>query len=183
MYHYLGTFQVHETARPHMLGCRSTGLCEINDHYFDCDVYLVNQESLARGEFGEVGINFLRVDLVTRLIQVGDRYRVHLPDYENDDLPHPGGEIWIDSDPWSEIEKWGSVGEIKQVVIGYIGWTTAEIVLEDGVKSLLRSQDVGLQKWEEIGTVLRHDEVVNVRIEELDKVERKIKFAWIGQVM
>jgi hypothetical protein len=183
MYHYFGTFQLYEIARTHRLDSSSIGVCKINDRYFDCYVNLVDQESISRGEFDEVYITFLRADLVTPLIQIGDRYQVHLPDYENDDLSHLGGEILIHGDLWAEIERWGSRGEVKQVIVGNISWTIAEIVFEDGIRGWLRSQDVGLQEWEEIGTVLRFDEVVNVRIEELDKVERKIKFALISRVM
>ena len=177
MYHYLGDLHWYESFGHPLISSRRL-LCKITDRYFFCRIELVGRERLNPGEFGEVQVTFLRIDLVALLIQVGSQFEI---------LQHQGlssvGEILITQDPWIDLSSWISEGEVRQAVVGEINWTTAGIILEGGIASSLMSKDMGLQEWKEIGQVLNHGDIVKVRIETVDKVSRKIKVSFIEKVL
>jgi hypothetical protein len=178
MYHYLGRFHLYETAK-----CvKYSGLrrpCEIDSAYFDCQINLVDLEQIAPGELAQVEITFLAIDLVTSLIQLGNHYQIC-------EASRPIGEILIDKDPWNDIGNWASAGEIRKAFVSSVFESVAGISMESisikgGIKTCLMSEDMGLQEWDDINKVLKVDEVIRVRIEEIDKVYRQIKVSFVDR--
>jgi ribosomal protein S1 len=116
----------------------------------------------------------MRVDVVASLIQVDGRYEVcNL---------HPIGELLITVDPWVLIGDTIAEGESREAVVSGIGWTVGCVVIEGGITAHLRSQDVGLAAWEEIGQVLTEGMTLTVRVEAVDRVTRQIRVSLAEQV-
>lgn len=113
--------------------------------------------------------------MVANLIKLDSSYQLC-------DGANPIGEIFLTQDPWSELEDRISEGEIRTAVVDSIGWTAAELVIEDDITTFLMSQDIRLEAWEEINQVLRLGELVKVRIETIDKVARKIIVSFIDKI-
>jgi hypothetical protein len=178
MYHYLGRFQLYETAKCSKYSSLRRP-CEIDGAYFDCQINLVNLEQIAPGESAEVTITFLAIDLVTSLIQIGNHYQIY-------EASEPIGEIFIDKDPWHNIESWACEGEIREAFVRSVFQSVAGISMESisikgGIETCLMSEDVGLQEWDDINKVLKEDKFIKVRIEKIDKVYRQIKVSFIDR--
>jgi hypothetical protein len=178
MYHYLGRFHLYKTAK----FVKYSGLrcpCEIDSAYFDCQINLVDLEQIAPGESAEVEIIFIAIDLVTSLIQIGNHYQIC-------EASWPIGEIFIDKDPWHNIESWACEGEIRKAFVKSVfqsvaGISMDSISIEGGIETCLMSEDVGLQEWDDINKVLKEDEFIRVRIDKIDKVCRQIKVSLIDR--
>lgn len=174
MYHYLGSFQLDETAKyDKHSGLRC--LCKIDNEYFNCQVDIIDYEKVSPGESAKVKITFLSIHLVASLVQVDSYYQLC-------EGSRPIGKILIAKDPWSDLKTWISEGEIRKAIVDRIGWTAAGIVMEGGVSTYLMSQDLGLKEWEEIDQVLRVGEIVTVRVEKIDEIGRKIKVSFVDRV-
>jgi ribosomal protein S1 len=182
MYHYLGNLQWHESCGYSCFSSMQV-LCKIADRWFFGRLDLVDRERLNPGESGEVQVKFLRIDLVSQLIQVGSHVRIHGHQGVQSSLQSISGEILITQDPWINCSEWISVGDVRRAEVGEIKWTTAAIVLEGEIESCLMSQDMGLKEWEEIGQVLNHGDIVKVRVEKVDEVSRKIKVSFVEKVL
>jgi hypothetical protein len=174
-YHYLANLRWYESCR-HRCSTDMRMPCKIIDHYFDCRFDLVGRVMLMPGESGEVRLTFLSIDLVASLIQVGGHYEI----YEGS---RPIGEIFIISDPWIDLRASISEGEVRQAKIAWVNWTIAGIILEGEMPTELEFEDVGLMEWEEIGQVLNRGDIVKVRIEKVDEVNRKIKVSLVEKVL
>ncbi len=147
--------------------------CKIDDEYFDCQLDMADRECLNPGECGEVQVSFARIDVVASLIQVDGRCEVcNL---------HPIGELLITADPWVLIADTIVEGEIRKAVISRIGWTVGCVVIEGGITAHLRSQNIGLTEWAEIGHVLTEGMTVTVRVETVDQLTRQIGVSLVEQ--
>jgi hypothetical protein len=175
MYHYLGNLQWYESCRYPCFSKKRLP-CKIVDRYFDCQLDLVDQEMLMPGESGEAQVTFLSIDLVAPLIQVGGYYEIC-------EGSRPMGKIFIISDPWVDLRESICEGEVRRAEITWVNWTAAGIILEGGIPTWLKSEDVGLRGWEEIGQVLHHGDIVKVHIEKVDEICREIKVSLVEKVL
>ena len=175
MYHYLGDFQLYENSRIiRQFGYRCQS-CFDNNTRSDCLIELVDQLELLPGNSAKIQVSFLAINLVAPLINVGDTCKM----YEGS---RPVGEVYISHDPWAKVEEWIAKGEIRNAVVGSIGWTSAGILMEGDIRTFLTSQDMGLQEWKEIGQVLKSRELVRVRIEKIDKKDRIVEVSFVDRV-
>ena len=171
MYHYLGDFQLHENSRViRQFGYRCQ--CHIDNISSDCLIELVDLSELLPGKSAKVQISFLSIKLVAPFIKIGCNYQIC-------EGSKPVGEVSILHNPWVKVEDWIAEGEIRKAVIKRIWWTTAEILMEGDIATVLTSKDMGLQEWKEISQVLKSGELVRVHIEKIDKIDRTIKVSFV----
>jgi hypothetical protein len=174
MYHYLGNFQLYENSRViRQFGYRCQ--CYVDNVRFHCLIELVDLSELLPGKSAKVQISFRSIKLVAPLIKIGC-------DYQICEGSKPIGEVSISHDPWVKVEDWIAEGETRKAVVKRIGWTAAEILMEGNVVTVLTSQDMGLQEWKEIGHVLKSGEILRVRIEKIDKIDRTIKVSFVDRL-
>ncbi|MBZ8183104.1 hypothetical protein [Oscillatoria salina] len=174
MYHYLGNFELYGTSKAKYSGYRC--LCQIDNAYFDCQVEFVDRLEIKPGESLLVRIWFLSIDLVAPHIKIGNVYKIC-------EGLRPIANILIIQDPWNNIEDMIHEGEVKKAVINGVDWTRATIIVEGGIVGHLSSETMGLKSWEEINQVLKDGEAVKVRVSEVDKLNRKIKFSFVDKII
>lgn len=171
MYHYLGSFQLYENSRViRRFGYRCQSC--IDNVSYDCKVDLVDRSELTPNNSTKIQLSFLAIQLVAPLINIGNVYQMN-------EGSRPIGEVAILHDPWAKVEDWISEGEIRKAVVERIGWTTAEILMEGDIATVLTSKDMGLQEWKEISQILKNGEIIRVRIEKIDKIDRTIKVSFV----
>jgi ribosomal protein S1 len=172
MYHYLGRFELDHKNKGSRFSEYKT-LLQINGELFDCSINLVDQREIKPGESASATICFLSIRAVNNIISLGEVYPVM-------EGGNAVGQFSIDFDPWSTIDKLIATGDIRKAIIQSVGWTVAGIMIGDDITSILKSSDLGLQAWEEISTVLSCNDLVMVKVEEIDKLERQIVVSFVG---
>jgi hypothetical protein len=173
MYHYLGSFQLHDNSRViRQFGYRCQSY--IDNIRSDCLIELVNLSELLPNRSAKVQISFVSIKLVAPLINIGCVYQIC-------EGSKPVGEVTISQDPWANFEKWIAEGEIRKAVVKSIAWTTAEIFMEGSISTVLTSQDMGLQEWKEIGQVLKTGEIIRIHIDKIDVIGRQIQISFVDR--
>jgi hypothetical protein len=174
MYHYLGSFQLYENSRViRQFGYRCQSY--IDNVCFDCLIELVSLPELLPSQSTEVQISFISIKLIAPLINIGCVLQIC-------EGSKPVGVLSISHDPWARVEDWIAEGEIRKAVVDRIGWTTAGILMEGNIKTVLTSKDMGLQEWQEINRVLKSGEMLRVLIDKIDKVDRVIRVSFVDRV-
>jgi predicted HNH restriction endonuclease len=138
MYHYLGSFQLYENSRViRRFGYRCQSC--IDNIRYDCKIELIEQSELLPNSSTKIQISFLLIQLVVLLVKTGNVYQLN-------EGSKPIGEVTILQDPWAKVEEWITEGEIRKAVVERIWWTTAEILMEGDIATVLTSKDMGLQE-------------------------------------
>jgi hypothetical protein len=140
---------------------------DVDADRFDAQVDLLSGDELRPGEDAQVGVSFLSPDLVHSRIRTGATY----PVFEG---AHEIGNLVVQADVWKDAERVVQVGREYSAVVTKVGWTVAEVTLENGWRAGLRSRDVGLPPWAEIGGSLHEGERLRVRVEAVDVVARSV---------
>jgi hypothetical protein len=104
---------------------------------YDCLIELVDLSELPPGKSAKVQISFISIKLVAPLINIGHVIQIH-------EGSKPVGEVSISHDPWANVEAWIAEGEIRKAVVQRIGWTSAGILMEGDIETILTSKDMGL---------------------------------------
>jgi len=53
------------------------------------------------------------------------------------------------------------------------------LLIEGGIVADLSSQDMGLREWDEIGQILHSGDAVEVRVDRIDRNDRRIKVSFV----
>jgi hypothetical protein len=140
---------------------------DIDADRFDVQVDLLSGDELRPGEEAQVAVSFLSPDLVHSRIRAGGTY----PVFEG---AHEIGNLVVRADVWKDPERLVQVGREYAAVVTKVGWTAAQVTLENGWRAALHSRDVGLSPWAEIGGSLHEGERLRVRVEAVDVVARSV---------
>jgi hypothetical protein len=173
MHHYEGEL----TLRPTSEGGRATGLrsgirphVRLGGELFDAQVDLLGPAELSPGERALVGVTFLSPDLVHAQVRIGDVYPVLEGTREI-------GKLTVRSDVWTDPIRAVEVGRDYAATVTAVGWTIAEVTLENAWTAPVRSADVGLAPWAEIGTSLHEGDRLRVRVEAVDVKMRSVRLS------
>lgn len=86
---------------------------------------------------------------------------------------HEIGNLVVQADVWKDPARVIQVGREYGATVTKVGWTAAEVALDNGWTAALRSRDVGLAPWVEIGTAhLGQD--LRVRVEAVNTIARSV---------
>jgi hypothetical protein len=134
---------------------------------FDVEFDLLAVAELSPGDHAAVAVSFLCPDLVYARVHAGDAFTVLEGAREI-------GNLVVRADVWKDPARLVQVGREYGATVTKVGWTAAEVTLENGWTAALRSRDVGLPPWAEIGAALHVGEGLRVRVEAVDPVARSV---------
>jgi hypothetical protein len=140
---------------------------KIADDTFDVEFDLLGTTELSPGEHAAVAVSFLAPDLVYARVHAGDALAVLEGGREI-------GNLVVRADVWKDPSRLVQVGRDYGATVTKVGWTAAEVTLENGWTATLRSRDLGLPPWGEIGTALQVGEGLRVRVEAVDPIARSV---------
>ncbi len=115
-------------------------------------------------------MSFLFPELVYALIRAGEKYPVC-------EGPKEIGPLSVRTDVWKDEGRRVQVGMEYAATVKTIGWTSADVELENGWTAALHSRDVGLAPWAEIGDALQLGQRLRVRVEAVDPIARIVKLS------
>ena len=147
MHHYEGQLTLRRTSDGGRALALRSGIrpqVHIDAGRFDVQVDLLSGDELCPGEDAQVAVSFLSPELVHSRIRAGATY----PVFEGE---HEIGSLVVRADVWKDPERVVQVGSEYDAVVTKVGWTAAEVTLENGWRATLHSRDVGLPPWAEIG--------------------------------
>jgi hypothetical protein len=139
----------------------------VENEFYDVHVDLIGQDELRPGGSALVGVSFLSPDLVYSRIQAGEKYSV----YEGS---RQIGTFLLLADVWKDENRRVLIGKDYAATVTSIGWTMADVQLENGWTAGVNSRDVGLVPWAEIREALQVGQQLRVRVEAVDPIARSV---------
>ena len=173
MHHYEGELTLRRTSDGGRATALRSGICphvRLADDLFDVQLDLLGAEELRPGECASVAVAFLSPEQVHARVRVGDAYSVFEGAREI-------GKLEIHSDVWADPSRVVRVGREYLATVTGVGWTAAEVRLENGWTAALHTRDVGLAAWAEIGASLREGDCLRVRVEAVDAKARSVRLS------
>ncbi len=175
MHHYEGELTLRrssEQGRGSPLRSGVRPLVRVDGDLFGVQIELLGQDELRPGESAAVGVSFLFPHLAHSRIRVGDVYSILEGTREI-------GHVVVQSDVWKDPNRLVQVGREYAATVVDVGWTAAQVTLENGWRAALHSRDVGLVPWAEIGEALHEGEQLRVRVEAVDAIARTVTLHWM----
>jgi hypothetical protein len=139
----------------------------LGDQFFDAQLDLLANDELHPGETAPIAVSFFRPVQVAARIRAGDA----LPVFEG---AREIGTVEVTLDVWKEPDRVVEPGKEYSATVTRVGWTAAEVRLENGWTAALHSRDVGLAPWAEIGASLHEGDHLRVRVDSLDATTRTV---------
>jgi hypothetical protein len=120
------------------------------------------------GGAAHVRLTFDHPELACPLVNEDTDYRIL-------EGPRTVGALRILSDAWQKIDDIVPLGAVLTATVDRIDWTRAALRLPGGATSSIRSAQVGLRPWAEIGDRVQVGTELRVRVTNIDKVCRVIE--------